>query len=94
MDTGATYVALGETDARRLGISVAPGDFRYKANTANGSTAAALARIGRLRIGTAELRDVEAMVLKGDLDQVLLGMSFLGRLRSVGMRDGVLELTP
>lgn len=95
VDTGATYVALGETEARRLGLRVAPGDFRHEARTANGATRAARTTIGRLQLGTLDLRDVEAMVLRGEgPGQVLLGMSFLGRLGGVTMRDGSLELRP
>lgn len=95
VDTGATYVAVGERTARRLGIAVSPADYTGFAETANGRTPVALARVKRLALGPVEVRDVEVMVLKGEgLGTTLLGMSFLKRLAGFSVTDGVLTLTP
>ena len=41
IDTGATFVALNESTARRLGFTANGLDFAYAVNTANGQTKAA-----------------------------------------------------
>ncbi|MCW4115959.1 TIGR02281 family clan AA aspartic protease [Aurantimonas sp. MSK8Z-1] len=93
VDTGATYVAINETTARRLGIRLAPADFVHAARTANGEAKVALARIDRIAIGRIEVRDVKAMVTHDDaLGTTLLGMSFLSQLRSFQVNDGTLDL--
>jgi aspartyl protease family protein len=81
VDTGATYVALGQDAARRLGVRVDPSEFVHTAQTAQGTVRAALARVRRLSIGSVELSDIDVMVLEGvGPGTTLLGMSFLKRL--------------
>lgn len=94
VDTGATYVAMNEETARRLGVRVSAGDFRYRTQTANGEAAFAFSSLDRVRIGNVEVRDVEVAVTKGDgLNTVLLGMSFLARLSRYAVANGRLNLT-
>ncbi|RIY00948.1 TIGR02281 family clan AA aspartic protease [Aureimonas flava] len=94
IDTGATYVALGEDAARRLGLRVGPSDFVYRAQTAQGSVRAALASVRRLSIGPVELFDVDVMVLQGQgPGTTLLGMSFLKRLARFQAEGGRLTLS-
>jgi aspartyl protease family protein len=82
VDTGATLVAIDETTARRLGVSLRPGDWRHTVHTANGTAAAALARLDRIELGPLAVRNVDAVVLRdGTLPTALLGMSFLNRFR-------------
>ena len=79
--------------ARRLGIRLKASDFKYRVSTANGTTAAAEATIDEIRIGRVSVRDVRASVLRDEaLDTVLLGMSFLGRLKSFQVDRGELIL--
>lgn len=93
VDTGATYVALGEDAARRLGIRVGPSDFVHRAQTAQGTVRAALAKVRRLSIGPVELSDIEVMVLQGEgPGTTLLGMSFLNRLSRFEAKGGQLTL--
>lgn len=93
IDTGATMIALGRSQARRAGIDVRPADFVYKVSTANGTVKAARAIIGEVRLGSIRVRDVEAMVLEDDsLEIVLIGMSFLKRLRNFEFANGMLEM--
>jgi aspartyl protease family protein len=81
VDTGASAVAINETIARQIGIPVAPEDFRYAVQTANGSTHAAAAVIGEVEIGRIRVEDVQAIVLPDEaLPTALIGMTFLGRL--------------
>ena len=93
VDTGATLVAINETTARRIGIRVAPADFRHAARTANGMTEMASAVIDEIEIGRIVVRDVPAAVLRDKaLGGTLLGMSFLNKLRKFGVEAGTLVL--
>lgn len=93
IDTGATTVALNESTARRAGIRLSPADFVYPVQTANGTVMGARAVIGKVRIGSVRVRDVEALVLEDRaLRTVLIGMSFLNRLRSFSYENGTLVL--
>lgn len=81
VDTGATYVAINESLARRLGIRLKDSDFKYKVRTANGITHAAAAIIDEIQIGRVRVQNVQASVSRDDaLNTVLLGMSFLKKL--------------
>lgn len=93
IDTGASYVALRETDARRAGIATNWNDFDRPVRTANGETKAALVEIRALEIDGIRVENVKAFVLNDDqLSVNLLGMSFLSRLESVESRGGQLVL--
>lgn len=81
VDTGASLVAINETTARRIGVSIASLDFKYPISTANGETRAAHIRLQRVEIGTVRVEDVDAFVLRDKaLSGTLIGMSFLKRL--------------
>lgn len=93
VDTGATYVSFSEETARKLGIVLAPAEFRYKAETANGQTDVALTTVDRIQIGTIDVHDVEVMVSRGKvLSTTLLGMSFLNKLKRFGVEGETLNL--
>jgi aspartyl protease family protein len=93
VDTGATLVAINASTARRIGIKLAPTDFRYVVKTANGETRAAGAVIDKLQIGRILVENVEAVVLDDEaLDQTLIGASFLNRLGKYQVEDGALLL--
>ncbi|HZP21529.1 MAG TPA: TIGR02281 family clan AA aspartic protease [Bauldia sp.] len=82
IDTGATYVALSEATARRLGIRLDPGRFVVRIGTANGVVGAAPVTLSEVTVGPIHVRNVEAVVVGGggfDID--LLGMSFLNKLK-------------
>ncbi|MGE5385021.1 MAG: TIGR02281 family clan AA aspartic protease [Betaproteobacteria bacterium] len=85
VDTGATMVSLGATDARRLGIDPAKGQ-RGVVSTANGQVTVSKVTLDSVRIGDVTLHNVEALVHPGELPVVLLGMSFLNRMDM--QRDG------
>ncbi|WP_265516022.1 retropepsin-like aspartic protease family protein [Nitratireductor luteus] len=93
VDTGATFVAINQSTARRIGLKLARSDFRYKVNTANGEAMAATAEIASLQIGRIHVDNVQAVILEDKaLDGTLIGLSFLNRLASFQMQNGTLLL--
>jgi aspartyl protease family protein len=93
VDSGASIVALSFEDAQRAGIYIRDGDYTQHVNTANGLARIAPAMLDRVSIGDITVRNVQAAVMEpGKLSTSLLGMSFLGRLQRVDMRNGVLVL--
>jgi aspartyl protease family protein len=93
IDTGATYVALNESTARRLGYATSALDYRNTVSTANGQTKAAYVKLDRIEIGGVKVQDVDALVLKDEaLSSTLIGVSFLKKLNSYSVEDGSLHL--
>jgi aspartyl protease family protein len=93
VDTGATTVALSFEDAQNVGLRPGSLDFNIPVSTANGVTQAARVVIDRIELGGVKVDDVDGMVLpEGALRGTLLGMSFLGRLESFRVEDGILYL--
>ena len=94
VDTGASAVAINETTARRMGIYLKQSDFKYEVRTANGTTKAAAAMIKEIEIGRVTVRNVRALVSRDkSLDVILLGMTFLNRLKKYEVNQGTLVLT-
>ncbi|HLI22409.1 MAG TPA: TIGR02281 family clan AA aspartic protease [Stellaceae bacterium] len=92
VDTGATYVSLTPDDARRLGFDLATLDWSIRTSTANGEAADAAVTLADLRLGDIVEYNVPALVMKTGGGLSLLGMSFLSRLKSWNIRDGVLTI--
>lgn len=93
VDTGASYVALRDSDARAAGIYTSWTDYTYPVHTANGETKAAFVTIDEIDIDGLRIQGVKAFILKDDqLNINLLGMSYLSRLESVEARKGELVL--
>lgn len=93
VDTGASYVALRESDANKAGIFVSPADFNARVQTANGETRAAFVTVESMEVDSIRIENVEAFILPDALlDTNLLGMSFLSELSSVEARRGELIL--
>jgi aspartyl protease family protein len=93
VDTGASTVVLKPAEAERVGIDTAKLSYTVAVNTANGMTYAAPVRIQTLAIGSLVVRNVEALVAKpGSVNENLLGMSFLRRLRSYEFSKDYLTL--
>ncbi len=85
VDTGATAVALGLSDARRANIRIDKSKM-IMVQTANGLTGAWRVTLDSVRVGNVMLSGVEGIVHQQDLPIVLLGMSFLNRMEM--KRDG------
>ena len=93
VDTGASTVVLKPVDAQRIGIDTSTLSFTTPVSTANGTTYAAPVRLKSVSVGPLEVRDVEALVAQpGALNENLLGMSFLRRLRSYEFSGDFLTL--
>ncbi len=90
VDTGASIVALTFRDAQRLGLKPESLDFDSEIRTAGGITYGAPVMLKSIRIGRVQVDDVGAVVLRTDLEQSLLGMTFLGELNSYEFRRGQL----
>ncbi|HKS87796.1 MAG TPA: TIGR02281 family clan AA aspartic protease [Stellaceae bacterium] len=91
VDTGATMVVLTLHDAEAAGIGLNSLEFTMRTMTANGPARAAPVQLREVRIGQLSLYDVSAAVVE-HVGISLLGQSFLTRLDSYEMRDGVLTL--
>jgi aspartyl protease family protein len=88
---GARVTFLFDTGA---GIAIAGLEHDAPVTTANGSALAAEVRLDKVAVGPIVMRNVAALVARpGALDESLLGMSFLGRLKSYAVERGRLVLT-
>lgn len=93
IDTGATTLVLKASDAKLSGIDTDSLSYTIPVRTANGVAYAAGIRLRSVAVGTIAQEDVEAMVAKpGALNESLLGMSFLRRLRSYEFSGDFLTL--
>ncbi|WP_041656270.1 TIGR02281 family clan AA aspartic protease [Azoarcus sp. KH32C] len=79
VDTGATMVSIGRSDAARAGIDYRRGKLAMT-ETANGPVRVWLVRLDTVRVGSIVANGVEGLVHEGELPYVLLGMSFLKRM--------------
>lgn len=82
VDTGASDVVLTDFDARRLGLDMRALNYNVPYHTANGIVYAAQVTLGEISVGSVSVRNVRASVNSGEMEQSLLGMSFLTRLSS------------
>jgi aspartyl protease family protein len=80
VDTGATVVALSQTEADRIGLNY-KNSPRGLVSTANGSVPSHSVRLASVRLGDVQVFDVDAVVMPTQMPHVLLGNSFLGRFQ-------------
>lgn len=82
VDTGATSIAINETQARTLGIDFRVSGQPMVVNLASGTAKAWRIKLPQVKVGPLEVLGVEAFVLEGEgANDALLGMSFLNRVR-------------
>lgn len=93
VDTGATTVALGRNDARKLGLATPDSAYNLEMATAGGTIKGALVTLPRLRIGDIQLLDVRAVILDIPDTMPLLGQSFLSRLDRVSIEGDQMTLS-
>lgn len=93
VDTGATNLVLAEADARAAGIDLSNLSYVLRTQTANGEVMSAPVRLQTVRLGDFTDRNVRATVNGGDLNQSLLGMSYLNLYRSFRVEDDLMYLT-
>lgn len=92
VDTGASSIALGPSDARRIGLDVDNLAYMGTAMTANGAVRTAPVVIGEFAIGDIIDRNVGAHVIDGGLQTSLLGMSYLRRFARVSFEGNLMVL--
>ena len=80
VDTGATHIALSQTQADSIGLPYKQGQ-RGMSNTANGQVPVHRITLDVVRVGDVQIYNVDATVLPAQMDQVLLGNSFLTRFQ-------------
>lgn len=81
VDTGASIVAMNSIQAKRLGIQYLLDGNPTMVSTAGGNVAAYNIRLKNVSVGQIKLQDIDAVIIEGaHPEDVLLGMSFLGRL--------------
>lgn len=93
VDTGATFVSLSETDAKRLGIR----NYRNPNNliimrTANGESSAYRFTLPSVKLGSLVVNNVQAVIGGDQGDIILLGNSFLNHF-DLKMTPDTLTLT-
>ncbi|MGB0494821.1 MAG: retropepsin-like aspartic protease family protein [Kangiellaceae bacterium] len=93
VDTGATLVAMSEQNAKKIGLQYKLYGKKSITSTAAGNTRTWIIPLKKVSVAGLELTNVYgAVVEKMDIDQVLLGMSFLRQLKM--NNDGqILKLT-
>ena len=77
IDTGATGVAISQAIADKLGLKSIDA---VRTNTANGDSVGYMVRLNSVKVGGVEAQNVAAMIAPGLDGDVLLGMSYLGRM--------------
>ena len=77
VDTGATGVAISQSVADKLQLKSLAA---VRTNTANGDSVGYMVRLESVKVGGVEAKNVSAMIAPGLDGDVLLGMSYLGRM--------------
>lgn len=92
VDTGATAIAIGASDAKRLGLDYKKSGQSVPVGTAGGVVPAWRVTFNMVKVGSITLHHVDGLVVESGLNMPLLGMSFLNRMEM--KRDGgVMTLT-
>lgn len=77
VDTGATGVAISQKIADKLKLKSIDA---VRTSTANGDTVGYMVRLNSVKVGGVEAKNVSATIAPGLDGDVLLGMSYLGRM--------------
>lgn len=89
IDTGATSIAVSESQARAMGLKKL---YSQRSITAAGPVEGHATRIDEVTLGDLTARDLNAYILPIEsTDHVLLGMAFLKHLELI-QREGTLTL--
>jgi len=84
VDTGATLIAMSSRHANQLGINYRLDGLKSMAATASGNVQTYIISLDKVTVGGITVTNVKAAVIKGDHPRnVLLGMSFLSRIKFV-----------
>jgi aspartyl protease family protein len=91
VDTGATSVAIGVSDAERIGLDYKNGS-PVRLTTANGTANGWRVKLSSMRLGDVDVYDVDAIVTPAQMPFVLLGNSFLARFQMNRTNDQLVLL--
>jgi aspartyl protease family protein len=80
VDTGATNVAMGVSEAERIGLNYKNGT-PVRMSTANGVAQGYKLTLDSVRVGDVEVFGVDAVITPQPMPYVLLGNSFLNRFQ-------------
>jgi len=89
VDTGATGVAISQATADLLNLKSIDA---IRTNTANGDSVGYMVRLDSVQIGGVRAHNVAAMIAPGLDGDILLGMSFLGRM-DIRLYKGEMTIT-
>ncbi|MDP2154289.1 MAG: retropepsin-like aspartic protease [Methylotenera sp.] len=89
VDTGATGVAISQSIADKLNLKSI---HAVRTNTANGESIGYMVRLNSVQIGGVHANNVAAMIAPGLDGDILLGMSFLGRM-DIRLYKGEMTIT-
>lgn len=92
VDTGASAVALTPEDAKAAGINPRTLDYNIRISTANGEGRAARVTLKSVKVGTIRVRNVPAMVVEKGLGVSLLGMTYLGEIKKIEVKNDTMVL--
>ena len=92
VDTGATVVALTQTDAELLGHYLHPGELTVVGRGVSGEVRGKAIMIDRLSVGDISADKVPAVIIPEGLPVSLLGQSFLSRIAHVTISDNRMTL--
>ncbi|WP_395017990.1 TIGR02281 family clan AA aspartic protease [Dongia sp.] len=88
VDSGATSIVISPDDARMLGMQPEYLNYTMAAETANGTVRVAPVQLKTLKVGPIVMHDIPATVTEAEMPFSLLGMEFLRRLKSWGVKNG------
>jgi aspartyl protease family protein len=92
IDTGASQVVLSQRDAARIGIDANSLNYSGAASTANGVVRTAPVVLDQVTLGDITDRNIPAVINGGDMDNSLLGMTYLGLYSRIEISNGELVL--
>ncbi len=92
VDTGASQVVLSQQDAQRIGIDVNDLVFGGAASTANGIVRTAPVTLDQVSLGTINDDRLRAVVNGGEMEDSLLGMTYLGLYSRIEIANDQLVL--
>lgn len=92
VDTGASVVALTESDAASLGHYLNPGELTVVGRGVSGAVQGKAITISRLSVGDISAENVPAVIIPEGLPVSLLGQSFLSKIAHVTISDNRMTL--
>jgi aspartyl protease family protein len=91
VDTGASVIALTESDARSAGLAFDTAQSEPVGSGASGEVYGHYVRLNRVELGLKSVTDSPAIILEGG-DRSLLGQSFLSKFGSVEIHNDTMVL--